>query len=811
MPTSHDADKITIPIEVVADEKSKQVLNQLKGNSEKLGQTFKKTTDEGGKGFKQLGYQITFIAWHIRFLGNILEGFSKQFTRIVMDWITVGAELQDRFFGLQTSAAVYGFEADKAIQVSRDLAQKGLVPLTSSAAAMSNIMLTGAFNVDQASDFMERYLDVATLVTGGQDEMSKSLEFFSESVLRGTMVLGTDVTARAIWNITNQRANKELGISIQKLTAQQRIIEVQRTLYENFNDILGLHEVRMALVGANITKATESYQYLKLQLTEALWPAIKLVSEGFVRFANIIGELVKRIGPIFPAFVLANVVSLMFLGTLLTLTGVILSMIKIMNWANVMIGQKIVALEAVAISTKRATTANVIYSTSLKILGFSIRWAIPLLFVLDAILVAVTMGILKSTGATSAYSDATDKMGSTIKKLSDELSEQSDLFGQNAEEGEDAYQKQALAHQRRVDDLEEDLQRERSKGLWADQASIRDLEKRLSRENEDWDAYLKEREQQTGTEVQLFDKYFTALDDLSDEAEKQRTVWSGLWDGIITGWEKAKNAFIKIWEEIKEHGYYDIGKRIGEYISDGIIYSLNWFTELNKKIEKWLNERDFFDIGEQMGKWISRSIGETLYWATIGFPIEITKALIKNDWRTLGQKLADWVSDSFIWQMLFAFTFGLPFILLSAFKGANYSELGKALGETIVSAMAAFFSSAKAILLFVGGLASGITYAMRSVLSDVFSGFSFSLPNFRDYLPFQTGHLQVPGNYGQPRLAVLHGRERITPAHENNMSESTVINFYNPIVRSDSDLTALAQMVEERMSLKNKWASRGAY
>jgi hypothetical protein len=466
---------------------SKKMDEGLNSVNEKLDKTKPK--------LDKVGANLTMLAWHLRFLGNIFTQASNVMIRSMVDWIKVGAELQDRFFGLSASVSVFGMDSDEARKAVENLATTGLVPLTTATEAYNNILLTGAFTIDEATDFMKHFLDVSTLVTAGQDEMAKSLEFLTKSMLRGTMVLGTDVVTRAIWNMAEERSIKTMGKSLSKLSARNRAIQIATTLQENFNDILGIHEVRMNLIGATITKMTARYQALKLQLAEALWPVVIAISDAFVKFVNIISKLLDELGPLAPALMVATVALTALSGALLTASAVAIGAKKIFGHL----------VAEFALTT-------------------------PKLFVLYAAVTAISWAWLYFSGSTKKATDSQKLLNDEVSKMTELIFEQSSLLGgETGDDGGDAAKSRKRQHDRALEDLEEQLKRERSKGLWADQLKIKDLEKRIKREKEDYDTYLDERKGQTGAEQSEVENMY---DKMTKETEVATKKMSDYWDGF---------------------------------------------------------------------------------------------------------------------------------------------------------------------------------------------------------------------------------------------------------------------------------------
>lgn len=817
--------KKTADNSMLQSQASKDLNSQLKNTS--------KNTKESTGNFKKMGYQITFVAWHIRFLGGILQQISQKLITTFSEWIKTGAEMQDRFFGLATSAAVYGQSSSEARKAAEGLAKKGLVPLTTATEAYNNVLLTGAFNVEESTDFLEKYLDVATLITAGQEEMANSLTFFTQSILRGTMVLGTDVTARALWAVTQQRVNKELGINLSQLSAERRAKEAMITLTEDFNQVLGLHEVRMQLLSSNITKMNESYQVMKLVLAESLWPAVIMVSDAFVKATTVVGNLIEKTGILFPAIALGTIVTLTFVAAILSLTGILLSFGKISEVLTGVLLQKSRALQLSALSAnsfsisltnlrmslglywyqlKLATTATGFFAkakliAALAVRGFAValRWAFPLLLALDVVMIGISASLLKSSGAASKQANAINEIEEAIRKLDPESLKDGGFFGEAADEDEDALKKSKLAHTRRVDDLEEELNREISKGLWADQIKIKNLEKQLSREKQDWDLYLRDREKQTNESSNLFGKMTDDVNKLGETFDDTITninsswdrfwssltldsIWKTIRDSLEKIGEKAKKAW-KWFDELKKESPI-LAAAIATLLLTAIVPLSNILIAVLPLLVKFANPwvfslviptaatiaiaellKSFRELNELLGPGMEKSadvFNNTLNRAKKAFENgEITAEEYNDVLRKLIQSQKD------------------------SSKEMDTLEQRLRPGSIIMDGLSR-----------LGNYLSG-GYGPLVDISKISMGNSFG---------FQTGSIQVPGKLGQPTPAILHGGERIIPAHEtSSFGSGDTIIINNPSVRNDDDIQKLANTVLDALSKKQKWARLGGF
>ena len=109
--------RVTILIETkhVGKAKGKEAEEQVK----KIGKSVKNLAKTTKTATGKMGYQITFIAWHFRYLGSIMTRVGQQWQRVVKDAIETAATLQESFLSIEVAAAMYGQSAERATKFTR--------------------------------------------------------------------------------------------------------------------------------------------------------------------------------------------------------------------------------------------------------------------------------------------------------------------------------------------------------------------------------------------------------------------------------------------------------------------------------------------------------------------------------------------------------------------------------------------------------------------------------------------------------------------------------------------------------------------
>jgi len=487
---------IVVQKNLVKEVKSGRVAIQSSLNKTSNG--MKKTEGQIKSSSKNIGHHLTFIAWHFRYLGNIFDQVYKAMIKGVKDVIRVTSELEESFLSIRTAAAMFGRDAEKASGFARELALTGLMPLQEAAGSVKDLMITG-LGLPELEKFTYRYLDVAFLFTSGSDEMAKSLETVSRAILKGTMQLSTDKTAKVLWLETEQRLQKTRGLGMNQITAQQRALEILTTIEKKWGATQDFHQIEMDTTRAAMTKLNNSILIIKDSIGKALLPLLNALVLIFGRVTIYVQAFIDVLGPVVPVVVAVALAVTFLIAKLSFLIGVYISVIKIAGM-----------------------TAAMLWKIYLPVMA------------IGAVLGVGTYLLLKYTGAL-------DKAKNSAKNITDALDKVREKMNALTETQEEAMivdDSRRIAHERTVEDIEEDLERERSKGLWANQMAIKDLEKRLKRENEDWDRHLKE----------LGDK------DVADPSADLGGIFGGLLDDANETVEELgkMNWFEKIFEDLKD-------------------------------------------------------------------------------------------------------------------------------------------------------------------------------------------------------------------------------------------------------------------
>jgi len=414
-------------------------------------------------------------------------------------------------------------------------------------------------------------------------------------------------------------------------------------------------------------------------------------------------------------------------------------------------------------------------------------WKIYLpLIAIGAVVGGATYLFLKYSGALDKAKQSAANVAAQLKRIQGAL-EGVEKIGEEeigVEEG------RRIAHERTVADIEEDLERERSKGLWANQMAIKDLEKRLGRENEDWDRYLKERggmeEGAAGTTSGLFDNIFQDATGLAEDL------------GKIDFWVGIREKTEEIWEWLKEpRNWNNVGKKIA-----------NLFMTFGKWArDAWLMAWD---------NWI-KYIFTADFWIALVENIKLIAVTIwngvKEGLKGFGDEVADWILGPTD-KMFERLNKNTTELIKKAKELQDIGEIEKArkLLEMDVE-------NYQNIADTYGKLSDDLSF--ENIMGDVgekiwdwteklFPPISKEESGQPSWFNFQHGGI-IPGLRNQPIPIIAHGGERVIPAGEVASEGNITVNINNPTVRSQEDINSIAREVSNVLGQRQKFSRLGSF
>ena len=752
-------DKFIISVEWTANEKgAKKVKDQLKSLGKESKGVGKKIAKSVGKDAtasvvklgktteavsKNMGMNLTLLAWHFRFLGSTLGRVAKQWRKMATDWIQTAADIEEAMFGVKVAATLFGQNVGQSTTLVQKLIKTGMIEFRDAAESVRNLLLTG-LSLPEVTKLMWGLLNVSTIYTVAGKDLGESITKLTMSIARGRAVLAKDLLITSLWADAKAGAVDALAAEWTSLTRLEKAHIIYNQVLKRTARTGELWTAEASLMAGQIYSLQTNIQLFKAALGEALRPVLDLVAELAAAATERIRGLTERFGGAISVVTVLGIAFLTLSSSIAFTVGVFISFHKIMLGLRA----QMLAMNA---ASKLASILN---------------WKMYLIITaVAAAIVGLTYIYLKVTGRL-------DKMKNSIVNVNGALSEAakrftdlggaqaalSDLAGDSISSDEDA----AIAHRRKVEDLEEDLDREVSKGLWANQMTIRDLQKRLRRENEDWDSSIKTKEKMAGSAVSTQLTLAEKLQQISDQT--------------LDHLEKTQSSFLSHLADSFRETLATIGRAFGV---DRLLAKL---IILREKLTGILTGILLFK--DQFDEWNSFLIDEVKkMFIGIGTAIKNADAWLeglKEELKILPMRGLNLLKSGWI-KIKEAIGSALNKLIL--FKG----ELTT--GEIIKAYPGSLWDTLKSIMGSVGS----------AVIKPMVEG---TLP------PMQTGGI-VPGPVNQPIPILAHGGEEVIPVGRS--SSPITINVNNPIVRSDEDIKRIAEEINKILSQRSRWSKLGAF
>lgn len=770
---------------LIAEFRNKEEFEKGRKALERIGATAKKISRVTETSTKKMGLNFTLVAWHFRYLGNIMDRVAKSIVKAIKDVITVASELEESFLSISVAGAIFGEDAEKASELARELARTGLMPLQDAANTVKNLMITG-LGLPVLEKFMYRYLDIAFLFTSGSDEMTKSLNKTSSAILKGTMLLGTDETMRTLWLATEKRLAKTIGMTMKQLTAEQRALELLVTIEEEWASTQDLHQMEMETTRAAMTRLNFAITEIKNAFGIALLPLLHAVSGAMVKVSVYVRALLKVMGSAVPVIMAVGLAFAWLTAKISFSIGVFISVMRIAG-----------------------LTAATMWKIYLPILA------------IGAVIAGLTYLYLKHSGALDKAKQSAANMSAQLERLKETMAGITKV----EEEGMGIEEDRKIAHERAVADIEEDLEREVSKGLWANQMTIKDLKKRLNRENEDWRLYLKKRgELEEGgakTTSSMWDKIFQDATGLAEDLGKI-DFWGGLKEKTREMWDNLKEDWEEFKKSLKDPEFWDyVWKNLGESTSSVIGTIIVSFEKLPPVFKGlWAGLITYFLL-TALPK-IKAGL-ETLYLTYL-----ITIGKIKTAWLGLATTIASPIAIS----IAIGAAITAIYLIRDAYRSlkTEMEKMDDALDRNVKSfnqmqelyragqvSKEQWLKYLKSETELYGNIADTWTETAEGMetgitVSKIFGGSLFEPlgKKITDWFNFQTGGI-VPGMRNQPVPIMAHGGERIIPAGEVAGGGNIEININNPSVRNDRDISEIARQVSQALGQRQKFSRLGSF
>ena len=510
-----------------------------------------------GNNTKITGKNLTDLGSSFRYLSLVSGIASVAAMNAMKSFVTAAASVQDAQLKLGIVATSYGQSMDRTNDAVKRIVSQGLIPMSDAAESMSNLLKAG-LNIDTAEKLMNGFIDS---IVAGKEVITDT---YGKALVKGTLGVLThnerNIDAIGINTLLNQVYKdyaKSINTVVTSLSFEQKTQAIVLKYMKETSRFAGAAELAtMTLTGAT-NKLSSSWMLAKAAIGSALIPVIAT----FASVLGVVSNKVEQAASKFPELTMFTTMSVTILVTLTTVLaglGAILPMIKV----------GILGIE-----------------TALKSWGIVTTLTAGKLYLVAAALTLVLYGVLKLTGQWDKWINSTKNLAAKIaetinpmKKQTDTMSEQDARLAKNIrnikeqmilttrdfKEGMAEWVKDhdeaigdiktkierlavdyakatakikgkyadtmtdlTLAHTRKTEDIQREIAEEVSKGIWADQTRIRELQLSLKRENEDYALSTKEKAKTRDENLnEEMTGYSEKLLDLKKELEKEVKLYT---------------------------------------------------------------------------------------------------------------------------------------------------------------------------------------------------------------------------------------------------------------------------------------------
>ena len=734
----------------------KNIGKETNNTNDKLNKTF----DPLPKKLNATGKHLTDLGSQFRYLSLVAGIAAYGMINLVSSFVSAAKEAEEARFKLIYFAATAGEDLDKVTAAAQRVASTGLVPLSAASNALSNLLATG-IGLDKSSQLLDRFLDAASVAKESlQDTLGRALEKASIGfrILQERQVDAIGVNFQLAKDI--RETAKALGLNAASLSTAEKQQVLYVFLMKETERYVGAANLATMTFSGSLAKLNAASTLMKATLGNALVPIIGTLAEVLRNVSIKITEFAQQF-PGLSSIILIGTTSVVVLTAALAGLAAMLAMVKIgIGVLGISMGAAFGWLTAISAGI------GILAYFILKATGQLDKWANAFKNLKNKI----TETINPIQKMKDEIAKLTEKQEKQVKSLAKELNLVARSFSEDMTEWtkkhdetmsdlikdinkleksyttatkkiKDDFSKMmaslSLDHARKTEDLQRDIDEEVSKGVWADQTKIRNLQRELKRENEDY--ALATAEKATKRDEDLKEEKDTLIEKRDEKQKKLdeelalETKHAVLLSDARTRPVLDEVAKITRAYSEKLQSFLDDAAEIKKSTADQIL-DLNYLGDaINKPINKVAQLRQEFEKANEKAQILSTTGG--LIGATISGSLQMIGSKIKE----------------------------------------IYLDLGRIPAKTL----APLFPSDKKTIL---------DYMLQSMGS-----ISQGIGNmFKGARSMQEGGI-IPGLPSQPVPIMAHGGETVLPAGVAPVT----ININNPTVRSNSDISRIAEMVKQ--------------
>jgi hypothetical protein len=505
-----------ILIQIEAKDTATPKLKSVDNAVSTLGKNTKKSMNDIQTSTKQTAASFAELGSRFRYLSLVSTIVAVGATTMASSFVKSAAEMEQSYIKLSAYAKIYNSDFKTTNDVAQEFASTGLISVTESATTLANLLAMG-LGLDKAKTLMQGMLDTAVTSKenlgdtfgGALIKSSQGMRIFQE---RQIDAVGINSQLNQVFTIYGKTINKHA----KDLSNAERYQAIYNYYTKEFANFAGAASGAANTFSGTLNQLKNNTEQAKAALGNALVPLVGSLAESLnsatINLKNFVNE--------HPALS-----SAMISGTI-TVTGLIAAFAgigAITPMVQAGFGMAVGGLKAMAAASLltigrfvllAAAIGGVIYAI-LKVTGQWDKWSLAIKNVANNM--ANALNPIEKTGEKAVevadnisksfrnlqnnislfLRDTKQDLGAWVRDHDKKIEEMTSDIEDLADEYEkstkkikdsfkDAMSDMSLSHARKTEDLQRDIEEERSKGVWADQSKIRDLERELKRENEDY-------------------------------------------------------------------------------------------------------------------------------------------------------------------------------------------------------------------------------------------------------------------------------------------------------------------------------------
>jgi gas vesicle protein len=765
-----------ILINISAKDDASKKIKSVQQEITNLGKKSKQTSKNIVKDNKDIGIELNNLGSQFRYLSLVTGIVSAAMIGMMSNFVDAARQGEQASLKLGLFAIKMGEDMDSANQVAQEFANTGLISITESAEALSNLLATG-LGLDKSKELMHAFLSSASVA---KENIGDTFGDAMIKATQGVRIFQERQIDAAGMNTQLIHVFREYANTVGKTATALSNAEKYQAIYNYYTKegikYEGAIDAVTGTFSGTLAKLSQQFFTLRQSLGNTLIPLIGTLSEILSEVSTKMTAFAKS-QSFLTGSIMTGVVVLSTMVTALATVGALYPLLtsgvkafrnatEMLTFANLkflLIAAAVSAAVGLLIyGVLKATGKWDIWSNKIKNLQENLKKTIQPLEQTTEETEALTAAQQKQLETLARMAPRTfrdlreglrewvDKHDKSIKDLRSQIGDLEKDY-KHAIDGinnsfSDTMDDMSIDHQRKVEDLTRDIDEEVSKGIWADQTRIRELKLELKRENEDYARSYQDKSDQRN-------------EDLAEEKSKY------------------DERLVKLQEELDKE--LELEKKYGDEIAQ---YRSLQIRDEFQQLKDNFNER-MSDLALELQEVLNSASEQTN--AING----VTNALKEqnNAAATATDKVRENMkanADSMVQNLTNMKNAGVVMTTemnAALAKSKNIQEvLSRSTSIGIMSGTIEAYNRNKELLL------------QQSIQDALSRGTSIGRPK-----EYQTGGI-IPGSPSQAVPIIAHGGETVLPA---GISPITV-NINNPTVRRDRDIQILAEQVEQVLSRK---------